>query len=106
MRNTALITLAALGILATTTACGISLDESTFTCEVDNVCAEYKAVDAETANDLKLQCATTATDGFNCDGYSYVCYHEGVEADACTYTNDSASIAACDSSGGSDSCQL
>jgi len=92
---------AALGLL---TGCGTDLEETTFTCDIGDACAEYDAVDAETANDLKLDCGGDVSDGFTCSGYAYVCYHEGETADACTWTNDPYADEACTATYGQTSC--
>lgn len=83
-----------------TTACSLSTSDTDFTCVVDNACAEYRAIDADAANELKAQCLQGASDGLNCDGYRYVCHHTGTTADACTYTDDPYADEACVASSG------
>lgn len=90
-------------VLLALTACNwweLDVDETTFTCDIGTACGEYEAIDAETANELKLQCGGTVTDGRTCSGYSECCYFEGETAVTWTYTNDPNAEAACTASDG------
>ena len=72
---------------------------TTFTCDLGTACGVYEAVDAATANELKLDCGGDVSDGSNCSGYAYCCYFIGEEASTWTYTNDPYSVEACEAYG-------